>query len=127
MFSVVLDTFLSCKSWALQLKNTRSDDGVIGGYLVIFEVVSTSLDLTGHGVVFYYSSRYNFTKQKLAFLLYKITRSDGGGKLFSVVLDTFLSCKSWALQLKNTRSDGGVIAGYLVIWLFLELSRLRST
>ena len=63
-----------------------------------------------------YSSRYNFTKQKLAFLLYKITRSDGGGKLFSVVLDTFLSCKSWALQLKNTRSDGGVIAGYLVIF-----------
>ncbi len=42
----------------------------------------------------FYSSRYNFIFQKLAFFKYKITRSDGGGKLFSVVLDTFLSCKS---------------------------------
>ena len=62
------------------------------------------------------SSRYNFTKQKLAFLLYKITRSDGGGKLFSVVLDTFLSRKSWALQLKNTRSNCRVIVRYFVIF-----------
>ena len=46
MGSRVLDTFLSCKSWALQLKNTRSDGGVIAGYLVIFGVVSTSLELT---------------------------------------------------------------------------------
>jgi hypothetical protein len=60
-------------------------------------------------------SLYNFRKQKLAFLPSKITRSDGGGNCVSLVLDTFFSCKSRDLRLKNTRSDGGGV-GFLVLY-----------
>jgi hypothetical protein len=84
----------------LPSKITRSDGGVI-------TLISTQLC--------YRCSRYNFIKQKLAFLLYKITRSDGGENGVSLVLDTFFSCKSRDLRLKNTRSDGGGV-GFLVLY-----------
>ena len=60
LFSVVLDTFCRCKSLALHLQNTRSD----GRVKIEFNR--------------FYSSRYNFIFQKIAFLKYKITRSGGG-------------------------------------------------
>jgi hypothetical protein len=69
----------------------------------------------------YRCSRYNFTKQKLAFLLYKITRGDGGGNSVSLVLDTFFSCKSWALPLKNTLIDGGVNRVWVFYFYFIYL------
>ena len=76
LFSVVLDTFCNSKSWALLLQNTRSD----GRVKIEFNR--------------FYSSRYNFIFQKIAFLKYKITRSDGGGIITSTVLDTILYFKN---------------------------------
>ena len=114
---VVLDTFLSCKSLALQLKNTRSDGGVISKWRrweCVFVVLDTFCNSKSWALLLqntrsdgrvkiefnrFYSSRYNFIFQKIAFLKYKITRSGGGviskwrmSHIISLVLASFFCC-----------------------------------
>ena len=49
--SIVLDTFCSCKSWALQLQNTRSDEsGVV--FLLLQKVSFSEIS-----AIFYFSGR----------------------------------------------------------------------
>uniref|UniRef100_UPI00404ACB35 hypothetical protein n=1 Tax=Flavobacterium sp. TaxID=239 RepID=UPI00404ACB35 len=55
--------------------------------------------------------------------------------IVSIALDTFCSCKSWALQLQNTRGDGGrnsfsvVLDGILRFknWHFYNIKSLEMT
>ena len=112
LFSVVLDTFCRCKSLALHLQNTRSDDRV-----------NSVLEFSIHFYI------VNLGVKAIKYLKWWC------GKLFSVVLDTFCNSKSWALLLQNTRSDGGGIITSTVLdtilyfknWHFLNIKSLEVT
>ena len=118
LISIVLDTFCICKSLALQLKNTRSDEGGIIDffssryilYLYILGFTTTKHSKWRRWNCFFLLFSIHFVIVNLGLYNYKILEVTEVELLISLVLDTFCICKSLALQIQNTRSDEGGIA-----------------